>query len=342
VQIRATDGQLNCEAIWFINCKIMNENIKLDVFDKRILFAFEKNCKINISSLAKRLNLSKQRVSYKIKRLEENKIIQGYTSIIDVSRLGYITFRLYFKFQNRTFKEREELINNICKIENISVAIALDSIWDVGFALMVKNISEFYTSWEKIMIHKEFIENYYVSIYEPIYYMTRTFLNPDSIEVPEVKIVGANNMIKYDDFDVLLLKEYCKNIKQPVLELAKKLNKSPSVIINRIKYLEKEKVIVWNRVNLDFSKLGYEYYKVIIKLNDFSKIDLLYNYCVSNKYIFQIDKTISEWDFEIEIYAKNKKHFNELMDTLQEKFNKHIKNYIYFTVDKLYKEEFMP
>jgi Lrp/AsnC family transcriptional regulator, leucine-responsive regulatory protein len=320
----------------------MTEEIKLDVYDKRILFAFEKNCKINVSSLAKKLNLSKQRVSYKIKRLEENKIILGYTSIIDVSRLGYITFRLYLKFQNRTFKEREELINSICKIENISVAIALDSIWDVGFALMVKNISSFYKSWDKIMAHKEFIENYYVSIYEPIYYMTRTFLDPDVVQVPDVKIVGANSMIKYDDFDVLLLKEYCKNIKQPILDLAKKLNKSPIVVINRIKHLEKEKVIVWNRANLDFSKLGYQYYKVIIKLNDFTKIQQLYDYCISSKYIFQIDKTISEWDFEIEIYAKNKTHFNDIMDQLQEKFNKHIKNYIYFTVDKLYKEEFMP
>lgn len=320
----------------------MSENIKLDLFDKRIIYELEKNCKITLSTLAKKLNLSKQRVSYKIKRLEENQIILGYSSIIDVSKLGYITFRVYLKFQNRTIQEKKELIEKICLIKGISVVVGLDNVWDLALALMVKKIFDFYISWNVLMENKEYIEKYYVSIYEPIHYMTRTFLNPDSPQVPEIKTVGAHQEISYDKFDLLLLNEYSKNIKQSIVDLSLKLDKSPQMIINRIKYLEKEKVIAWYRPNLNFSKLGYEYYKVFINLNSFNRMQELYNFCISNKFIFQIDKTISEWDFEIEIYAKSKEHFLEVVGDMQKNFNKDIKNYVYFTVSNVYIERFMP
>ena len=71
---------------------------KLNLKDKKILYELEKNARVTISDIAKKVGLSKQLVSYKIKRLEEERIIEGYHAIIDTSKLGYTTYRVYFTF----------------------------------------------------------------------------------------------------------------------------------------------------------------------------------------------------------------------------------------------------
>ena len=64
-------------------------NMKFDYYDKKILFELDKDARITTSSLAKKIRKSKQFVDYRIKRLEQEKIISGYISVIDYSRLGY-------------------------------------------------------------------------------------------------------------------------------------------------------------------------------------------------------------------------------------------------------------
>ena len=61
--------------------------IKLDYYDKKILFELDKNARVTTSSLAKKIRKSKQFVDYRIKKLEQGKIILGYTSVIDYSKI---------------------------------------------------------------------------------------------------------------------------------------------------------------------------------------------------------------------------------------------------------------
>ena len=68
---------------------MLNMAYNLDQIDKRILFELEKNARINDSALAKIVKKSKDSVRYRIKKLEEQKIITGYRTWIDYSKLGY-------------------------------------------------------------------------------------------------------------------------------------------------------------------------------------------------------------------------------------------------------------
>ena len=71
---------------------------KLDVYDKKLLYEMDKNSAISISELSKKLRRSKQFIIYRMKQLEKATIITGYNAIIDMSKLGYFSFRAYFKF----------------------------------------------------------------------------------------------------------------------------------------------------------------------------------------------------------------------------------------------------
>ena len=315
---------------------------RLDLRDQKIIFELEKNARISLSAIAKKIKTSKQLISYKIKKLEENKIIEGYHAVIDTSRLGFTTYRVYLKFQSLTTTKKEEILSFLTDLNEVTILLTIDGKWDVGFAVMVKNIYDFYNVWDKIMQYKNFIELYHISIYSPIYHFTRTFLSPSKEIIVKTLILGNKEKSKFDDLDVQILKELSPNVRKPLTEIASKLKKSSQLIINRIKSLEERQIIQGYRPILNWNLLGYEYYKVDIILLSHRRDKELFNFCKQHKYIFQIDKTIGGSDFEIEIYAKNKKHFIEIMEELQNKFSDVVKNYIYFNLIKTYKEVFFP
>ncbi len=60
----------------------------LDDIDKRLLDLLQRDCKISLSQIAEKLALSKSRVHYRIKRLEKEKIIEGYHAKVNLFKLA--------------------------------------------------------------------------------------------------------------------------------------------------------------------------------------------------------------------------------------------------------------
>ncbi len=62
--------------------------MKFDEIDVMILSELEKNSRLSIRELSKRINLSPSYVTERVKRLEDNRIIEGYTITINKKNLG--------------------------------------------------------------------------------------------------------------------------------------------------------------------------------------------------------------------------------------------------------------
>ena len=61
----------------------------LDDIDKEIINRLQKNCRESYTTIASDLGISKSKLHYRIKRLEETKIIEGYHAKINAAELGY-------------------------------------------------------------------------------------------------------------------------------------------------------------------------------------------------------------------------------------------------------------
>ncbi len=86
--------------------------------------------------------------------------------------------------------------------------------------------------------------------------------------------------MKLDDKDREIINELISNSRQTVGKLSKKLGMPPTTIHNRIKKLEKEKLILNYTVNLDYKKMGRP-------IMAFIGIDINYN--VEGKKIKQVE-----------------------------------------------------
>jgi DNA-binding Lrp family transcriptional regulator len=98
---------------------------QIDQDEKKLLSELVKNSKENIETIAKHCGFSRQKTWRFIKRLEDKKLIWGYTAIFNEEKIGLTHFVLMVK---RTAKQLEEkTINTIVsrKLEDLVAEIGI-------------------------------------------------------------------------------------------------------------------------------------------------------------------------------------------------------------------------
>jgi Lrp/AsnC family leucine-responsive transcriptional regulator len=68
--------------------KLGQHDTDLDSVDLHILALLQENCKLPLVKIGERVGLSAPSVIERVKKLEENGIIRGYTAILDARKLG--------------------------------------------------------------------------------------------------------------------------------------------------------------------------------------------------------------------------------------------------------------
>ena len=83
---------------------------------------------------------------------------------------------------------------------------------------------------------------------------------------------------KVDNVDLLILRELREDCKRPMRELAQKLRMHPNTLLQRIKRLEKTKILRQYQADIDYKALGYDMHAVVmikIKKSGLEDEDLL-------------------------------------------------------------------
>lgn len=70
--------------------------------------------------------------------------------------------------------------------------------------------------------------------------------------------------VKVDTVDLMILKELRTDCNRPMRELANKLKMHPNTLLQRIKRLEKSKIVRKYHADIDYKSLGYEMHAVVM------------------------------------------------------------------------------
>ncbi|MEM3616008.1 MAG: Lrp/AsnC family transcriptional regulator [Candidatus Methanomethylicia archaeon] len=119
-----------------------------------------------------------------------------------------------------------------------------------------------------------------------------------------------------DEIDMQIIQKLKENSKLTYNELAKSLNISVGAVYNRLKKLEKDKIIKNYTINIDYSKIGYDLTAIIMLQ-------------VDGPHIIEVEKTLSKYEenmsiyditgeFDIAVIAKlrDREHLNKLIKTI--------------------------
>jgi len=310
----------------------MSKNIyKLDEYDRRILYELDVDSRMPLTTLARKVRRSKQFVLYRQKRLEEAGVIQAYNAIVDMSRLGYFSFRLYFKFQHMTEKDVSAMVEEIKDLPNVWAVTFLQGKWDLAVFLGAKSAVGVHRAWD-IMLekYKQKIESYNLAIYAPVYNFNRTFFLESEREVHE-RMYGGAEPVEIDRDCARVLEVYARNVRQPLSSIAKRLSMSPETVHRKILELEKKRVICGYKLVFGMESMGYTTYRLDLKLTSTEKNRQLHQYCRQHKDIYQVQHTIGHMDFETEVAVHDLQELLDIIEDMKKRFGDVMRNVDYFS-----------
>ncbi|HME87436.1 MAG TPA: winged helix-turn-helix transcriptional regulator, partial [Candidatus Nanoarchaeia archaeon] len=105
--------------------------MELDVKDKKLIAELEKEGDLPLSSIAKKIGVSKEVAHYRVKQLTEKGIIKSFMPVIDNLYLGYRCYRLIINLQNLRPNARKQIVDYLRSKQDVEVSAFLFSNWDI-------------------------------------------------------------------------------------------------------------------------------------------------------------------------------------------------------------------
>jgi len=312
--------------------------VKVDLKDRKILYQLDINSRQSFSQIGKKVGLNRDVVASRVKKLQEKGIILNFPTYFDYLRLGFIPLRFYFKFQYVTHEVRKEIIDYFVNSKYSIVVFTLEGSYDLLVLMLVKNITDIYPFWKKtLQKYGDYFAQRVYSNYvgESIY--RKSFLIDEKDDRTEFILKRSGEKVDYDDVDLQILKLLTNNARIPTIEIAEKLNLTTKTINERIRKLIKSGIILGFKVEIDWNKLGYQYFKIDFYLKEYGKINQIIKYIEMNPNLVYVDYTVGYADLELEFYLNNITQLHQIVEDLFKKFPGIIKNYTYFTTIKAHK-----
>ena len=236
--------------------------------DKLILFELLQNSRQPLSKIAKAVKLPQQTVSYRITKLEKNKIIKKYTINVNYQKLGLNRHSIYLDLKGIKAEQIDEYLKTITNIDEVSCCYMLHNMskWKIYISVWTKDIGRYDTIQTKIITKfKKYIKNYlsFQGVRSYTYFAKR--LNSQKKAKIDIKEKIENIQLK--DIDWKIIKHLKKNSKISSVDLAHKLKTTANNILRRIKNLEKQEIIQRFYPIIDLSKLGYTEYTFISRVD---------------------------------------------------------------------------
>jgi len=303
------------------------KKIKLDQLDKHILFELDKNSRTPTTTLAKKLERSRETIVYRINNLIKKGVIKKFVTMINPAKLGYTIFRVYAQIENKK-EERERMINNLKKSQNIWWIAECSGVWDIIFLFFTKNASTFYDLKNKMLVeYRNLVIKDIVGVHVDTYQFAKKYLIDNEYSCDLIGGPPVYNEI--DEVDKKILNILSNNARIPLTELAKNVNSAEQTVRNKMKNMEEKGIIVKYCCFLDLSKIGLAFFKANIYFSilntkrELAFIEYLKIHPQARYYI----RSVAPWGAEVEFVAENLNDFRGIMDKIKDDFSDIIKHY---------------
>jgi len=310
----------------------MLENI--DKKDVAILRCLDQNVRSSFQQIAKKTNLSKEVVQYRIKQLEKKKIITGYWGQFKLPTPSH-GFKLLLKNKSLNKKTKEEFIEFVSKNNVVAWFAETEGNYDFVLSLFSedsKNITIFleqlFQKFSKYFFEKQLLR------------ITKGILLNDKYLYPKKELIYKHESVLedfvpgLDNIDKLLIKELSSNSRAKFSEIAKKINLTPEAVSHRHKKLKKIANPQY-KVRIDTKKIGLSYYHLIISLQDYAILKKLVSFYEQQSECNTIMQLQGLYDLHLE-FMLPEREINEVIEEFLENFGENISSYQLLNIKKEY------
>lgn len=327
---------------------------KLDIKDIKILNVLSENGRYPCSTIAKKVKLSREVTAYRLNRLLDKKVINGFITIVNPNALGYIKYDVYMRFQKIGEQKEKEIIQKLKTIKNIAWIATFAGNYDLAVSMYVKSISGFDEIFRQVRdICGEYLNEYIIAnilhegasphnLFGEKVVVSEHKGKPDGSfkkEIDCAKNQRKEEIVKIDDKDRQILRILTRDARTSLVDIATKIGLSPNTINYRVKKLIEGGVITDFTSIPSYPLLGLEWNIVLVKFKNFSSADekkFLY-FIEEHPYIDYYCKAVGKWDYQISILAKDQMHLRKILMDLRDVFKDTLQEYEALRVFNQYK-----
>jgi DNA-binding Lrp family transcriptional regulator len=313
--------------------------IKLDLRDRKLLYELDIDSRQSTSQLGKKSHLSKQGVSLKINNYLKNGVITAFPSVLNISLMGFLSFRIYVKLIDISPKKEEQFRKYLVDHPDVAWLVGCEGIWDYIFVVFPKSFEEFENFSLKLNnFYGRYIDKKDLALVTASNHFRCGYLLGKKKNVPPMVYAGQpKKVLELDKIDKNILALLSKDARISPMEIHKKLKIAPKTASYRIDKMIKQNVIEGFTTSVDLGAIGFERYKILIRVKDMNekREKEFIEYARLQPYVLYYSKSIGTNDVELELIVENNELLRKILADIREKFSDIIKSY---EVLKIYKE----
>jgi Lrp/AsnC family transcriptional regulator, leucine-responsive regulatory protein len=302
---------------------------KVDIKDKKILTLLSENSRMPISEIDKKVTLSRDSISYRIKGMKEGGIIQGLYPSINFKKLGYNIYHLFLLVDESSREKQKQLLNKLKTHPNTLSVMDYSDRWDIEATFVVKTLKEFDTitsdilaSFSDIILEKGRLAE--IETFHSILFPYNFYTNQKLKKSP-----SKGSEYSPDKKDLDILKTIKGDCRLSTYDISKKVKLSPDAIGLRLKRLIKSNIIKKFSLLPNFSLLGFSMYTFAVKMKVLSSENesKFKAFVEDHPHIIKAVKTLGTWDLIIYIISDSPRDFHQTIKQIKKEFSQSIHNY---------------
>jgi len=321
----------------------MNDKKKTIISQKDVLILQKllEDGRQSSSSISKEINLGREIVNYRIKRLIKENLIVKFIPKINKLAISHQEYIIFLKLNLDDELSREKFIKEQIGNKYLIWTLKSKEGWDLIIRLYTETFEEFKIKLSEILEgFSDVLADYYTIISsDEIKECEKEIITKELFKNINFKkdfsIIKNEEIINIDNKDKEILKLLEEDGRGQYKDISEKLNISSDTVKYRIEKMKHSGLIESIEPVINFNKLGFITYAVILKFKFLSKDEEI----KINKYLKELEciaraiKSINSQEYFLNLVFHKGNNIEEFKEKLKDKFKEKIDHIDIFKID---------
>lgn len=316
-------------------------------FDPSLVYLRSEHARMSLRELSRHLHKSPQLLKYSTVILEKEGILHDPYFIFDYSYFGLILFRVYFKGVYIKEQDKLRIIKELKENPYVLSIYELTGEFDLAVEFASPNPSKFNKEFKRVISENPLLKEYKIVLNLVSHIYPRHYLvgSPELHSLVGQKIVGGDR--EKDEFsaqEISLLRVLLHHPTIRYTTLAKEAGMNIKTAKSVLNNLTKRNIIKGCKFLINRNKLNVHRSRLFLKLHNLNleNESVLMKYLHDTKEVIQVNKTVGDWDMEIDLEALDKSSIRFMILKLREEFSDLIANFNLIEFHDYYKRTYLP
>ncbi len=299
------------------------------------------------SSISKEIDLGREIVNYRIKRLIKENLIVKFIPKINENFMHYREYNILIKLNLDDEISKDKFIRERIGNKYLIWIIKSSSGWDLMVRLYASNIDEFKEKLKEILDNfSNYITNYYTIITsdeikenekkllcEKLF--NQDFKEENNKQDVDYNVIKSSSNIQIDSKDKEIIELLEENGRIQYKEIADKLSISSDTVKYRIDKLKNYGIIENFTPIINFNKIGMIAFAGIIKFKFLNKVEeeKLKDLIINSKFIIKAIKSLNLEEYFLNLVFENENEIELFKKLLEKEFGDKIERLEFFRLE---------